>query len=74
MTIPTQAVAYGGTLVLTGYTELAEAGEQLRIARLVLDELRRPERTVEQSVVALAAAELRRAERTYAECRAAVNL
>lgn len=60
--------------VATGYAGLAEAGEQLRIARLVLDELRRPDRTVEPSVVALAAAELRRAERAYARERAALDL
>ena len=65
---------YGRTAVLPGYAELADAGEQLRIARLVLDELSRPDRTVEASVLALATAELRRAERTYAQRRAALDL
>ena len=74
MSFPTHTAAYAGTAVLTGYAELAEAGEQLRIARLVLDELSRPDRDVEPSVLALAAAELRRAERTYAERRAALDL
>lgn len=60
--------------VLSGYAELAEAGEALRIARLVLEELSRPDRHVEPSVLDLATAELRRAARTYAERRAGVGL
>jgi hypothetical protein len=65
---------YGRGAVLPGYAELAEAGEQLRIARLVLEELGRPDREVEPSVLALAAAELRRARRAYADRRAALGL
>jgi hypothetical protein len=56
------------------YQLLADAGEQLRIARLVVDELSRPDRTVQPPVLELAVAELRRAERVYFDRRAAVDL
>jgi hypothetical protein len=56
------------------YQELADAGEQLRIARLVADELSRPERAIEPRVLGLAVAELRRAERAYFDRRAALDL
>lgn len=53
---------------------LADAGEQLRIARLVAAELSRPDRPVEASVLDLVRAELVRAERSYLAHLAALGL
>lgn len=56
------------------YEELADAGEQLHVARLVVGELSRADRPVETSVLDLARAELARAERAYLDRLAALDL
>lgn len=68
------AFALLGRHTPAAYEQLADAGDQLRIARLVVDELSRPDPLVETSVLDLARAELARAERVYLDRRAALQL